>query len=363
MAHSPLTVARVLLRRRSFAKALTILEGSEELYHDSFDYWLTYGIACLYVGDFSYANSCFQQARKIRVTDTMLLLGQAVLFLRRGDTDRAIQYYLDVLDGDPENKIAQNAMEFIRTKGNYETIREWDASGKLKNFYPSLGVNPLTLARILFSLALGVAIACGILHFVRPDVLSQGRADLSALTLTVEESRNAQEKDLSGGVYRYILTDKQIRASYDAARQYFQDFRDNAAQVEINRILNSNASEAIKAKTDLLRTYIEEPTFDTLHDNYSYAQVAVDPLLYLGCWVSWSGRITNAAAENGAFRCDLLVGYENMQRVDGIVPLYFALAPEPELEGDRAVTVLAQIGVENGKLLLNGRSVYQPLRK
>lgn len=363
MAHSPLTAAKSLIRCRSFTKALNVLENCDDMYRDSFDYWLTYGIACLYVGDYSFANSCFQHARKIRITDTRLLLCQAALFLRRGDTDQAIQYYLDVLDGDPENKIALKAMEFIRTKGNYETIREWDASGKLKAFYPPLGVNPNAVVRVILSAVLGVCIALGILHVVRPVPLSQGRADLSALTLTVEESRNAQEKDLSGGVYRYILTDKQIRASYDAARQYFQDFRDNAAQVEINRILNSNASEAIKAKTNMLCTYIEEPTFDTLHDNYSYADVAQDPLLYIGCWVSWGGRITNAANENGAFRCDLLVGYENMQRVDGIVPLYFANAPEPEIDGERAVTVLAQIGVENGKLALNGKSVYQPLRK
>ncbi|MCR5723944.1 MAG: hypothetical protein K6G80_02510 [Treponema sp.] len=363
MAHSPLISARSLLRRRSFAKAMTLLEGCEDMYRDSFDYWMTYGIACLYGRDFSYANTCFKRARKIRLMDTTLLLCQAVVFLWRGDTEQAIQYYLDVLDGDPENKIALKAMEFIRTKGNFEIIREWDASGKLKAFYPPLGVNPLTVTRILFSIVLGVGIAFGILHVTHPRPMAQGRADLSALTLTVEESRNAQEKDLSGGVYHYIMTDKQIRVSYDLARQYFQDFRDNAAQVEINRILNSNASEAIKAKTNMLCTYIEEPTFDTLHDNYSYADVASDPLLYLGCWVSWSGRITNAAQENGAFCCDLLVGYENMQRVDGIVPLYFAKAPEPEIEGDRAVTVLAQIGVENGKLMLNGRSVYQPLRK
>ena len=283
--------------------------------------------------------------------------------MRRGDTERAIQYYLDVLDGDPENKIAQNAMEFIRTKGNYEIIREWDASGKLKIFYPPLGVNPTTIVRIVLSLAAGVCIAFGILHVIRPVPLSQGRADLRALSLTVEESRNVQEKDLSGGVYRYILTDKQIRASYDLARQYFQDFRDNATQAEINRILNSHASEAIKAKTNMLCTYIEEPTFDTLHDNYTYADVAQDPLLYIGCWISWSGRITNAATEGNAFRCDLLVGYENMQRVDGIVPLYFTTVPEPEIDGERAVTVLAQIGVENGKLSLNGKAVYQPLRK
>jgi tetratricopeptide (TPR) repeat protein len=365
MSRSVLDTARMLLKRRRFSAAITMLEGASDRYRDNFEYYLTTGIACLYVGDLGSANSYFQEARHIRTTDTHLLLAQAVMFMRRGDTDRAVQYYLDILDNEPGNKIALSALEFIRTKGTYETICRWADSGKLLQFYPPLGINPDIIIRIAVSACAGIAIGFLLVNVLRPrpSPASGPRADLSKFVLSVDEQRNAQEKDLTGAVYRYILSDKQIKKSYENAQVYFQNFRDNAAQVEINRILNSNASLSIRQKARMLMEYLSEPTFDSLTDNYSYEQVASDPNLYLGCWVSWSGRITNAVSQGQSYKCDLLVGYEDMKRVEGIAPLSFDEAPSPPIEGDRPVKVLAKIGIDDGKLSLDGRSVYQPVRK
>ena len=116
----------------------------------------------------------------------------------------------------------------------------------------------------------------------------------------------------------------------------------------------------------MISTYFKEPSFDSLNDNddnIEYSQVAKEPELYLGCTVSWSGRISNAVSEGRSFRCDLLVGYENMERVEGFVPLFFEEAPYPAIDGERPVRVLAKIKVENGKILLDGRAVYQPVKR
>ena len=377
MSRSVLERAHSLLQRRKFSHVITLLESgnSPELYRESFDYFLTAGIACLYLGDTGSAGAYFQRARHIRMTDPTLLNAQAVLFLRRGDTDRAISYYLDVLDYDPDNKIALSAMEFIRTHGTYEEVCRAVDSGEIEKFYPSLGVNPDTIKRIVLSVLAGVLLALFIFNFgkifhsahaIRLPVGSQKRADLSELFLSVDEIGNARKQDLSNGMYKYILTDAQIKKSYDMAMTYFQDYRENASLVEINRLLNSNASDSIKAKARMISSYFKEQTFDSLTDygdNIEYAEVAKEPELYLGCWVAWSGRISNALAEGTSFRCDLLVGYENMDRVEGFVPLFFEEAPYPAIDGERPVRVLAQIQVENGKILLNGRAVYQPVRR
>ena len=146
----------------------------------------------------------------------------------------------------------------------------------------------------------------------------------------------------------------------------FQNYRENASQIEINRLLNSNASDAIKAKANMISTYFKEPTFDSLsdyNDNVEYSDVAKEPELYLGCTVAWSGRVSNAVTDGSSYRCDLLVGYENMERVDGFVPLFFEVAPYPAIDGERPVKVLAKIQVENGKILLRGRAVYQPVKR
>ena len=132
------------------------------------------------------------------------------------------------------------------------------------------------------------------------------------------------------------------------------------AQREINRILNSNASLAVKRKASLLMSYLEPPSFDTIKDVPEYPDVEKEPALYLDCWVSWSGRISNVVQTENSFRCDLLVGYETMQKVEGIVPLEFSVPPK--IENDKPVTVLAKIASENGKLALVGKSVYQSIK-
>lgn len=364
MSASVLDTAHFLLKRHKFSQVITLLESRSELYENDFDYYLTLGIACLYIGDAGNASSYFGRAREIKLTDTRLLLGQAAIFLRRGDTDRAIQYYLEVLTNEPGNETAQGAMEFIRHNGDYTTICKWTDSGRIEQFYPPLGVNPDIVRNcIMVGLAVGLVFSLFMVFWPKPRHPQIGpRANLEKLVLTASEQRNAQEKDMSGTVVHYLLDNAAINKSYADAMQYFQDKRDNAALVEINRLLNSNASFAVKQKATILMTYLQDPTFDTLLDNYTYDQVAKDPALYLDCWIVWSGRVSNATElENGGWRCDLLVGYEDMKHVDGIVQLTFNPAPTPPIDGEKAVRILAKIGDDSGRIVLTGKSVYQPL--
>ena len=362
MTQDVLTVAWKLMKRRKFATAIKLLEAREEIYEGNFEYYILLGTACLYVGDIGSAVTYFGDARKIKISDVRLLLGQAAIFLRRGDTDRALQYYMEIKDIDPANKISANAVEFIRTRGDYDTICRWVDTGRIEQFYPPLGVNPEKVASIVVPAAcfvLGVVLVLAL--FPHKNYYKGERRDLSELTLTSEEKSNAQEKDLSGQTYGFILNDKQISKAYLDAMDYFQSHRDNAAQVEINRILNSNASVSIKQKARVLMSYLEEPTFDTLTDNPSYAAVEAEPSLYLDAWVSWGGKITNAVLnENGTYSCQLLVGYESGEVVEGIVNVRFASAPN--ILPDQPVKILGKICSEDKKVYLAGKAIYQSIK-
>ena len=362
MAQDVLTIAWKFMRRRKFATAIKLLESRAETYEGNFEYYVILGIACLYVGDIGSAVTYFQHARKIKLTDTRLLLGQAAIFLRRGDTERALQYYLEIKDNEPNNKIAINAMEFIRTKGDYDTICRWVDTGRIEQFYPPLGVNPEKVVAVAAPAAcfvLGLVLVFSL--FPHKNYYKGERQDLSSLTLSSEEKNNAQEKDLSGQTYGFILSDKQISKAYTDAMDYFQSHRDNAAQVEINRILNSNASLSIKKKAQVLMGYLEEPTFDTLTDNPSYKAVEAEPALYLDAWVSWGGKITNAVVyEDGSYSCQLLVGYESGEVVEGIVTVRFA--SEPNITPDQPVKILGKISTQDDKIYLQGRAIYQSIK-
>ena len=64
---SPLEKAHSLLQRRKFSHVISLLESGRnpEFYRESFDYFLTAGIACLYLGDIGNAGVYFQRARHI----------------------------------------------------------------------------------------------------------------------------------------------------------------------------------------------------------------------------------------------------------------------------------------------------------
>lgn len=364
MAQDVLSVAWKFMRKRQFATAIKLLEGRAETYEDNFEYYLITGIACLYVGDFGAAGSYFQRARKIKITDTRLLLGQAAIYLRRGDTDRALQYYMEVKENDPSNKTAEDAMEFIRTRGDYDTICRWVDTGRIKQFYPPLGLNPTKVTEIVLGAVAFVACLSIVFFFVarsRKDYSKGVRRNISELSLTVDEKNNSQEKDLSGQTFSYILSEKQITDSYDNALKYFQAHRDNKAQIEINRILNSNAALSIKQKASILSGYLDEPTFDTLTDNPAYDDVQNDPALYLDCWVSWGGKISNAMTNpDGTYSCQLLVGYESGENVEGIVTVKFNSVPN--IAADQPVKILGKISSEDKKIYLKGKSVYQNVK-
>lgn len=360
MGKSTIELAKQLMAQRDFGGAIKVLQSRAENYEESFDYYCTLGTACLYAGDSGSANYNFECARKIKVNDANLLLGQAAIFLRRGDTERAVQYYLDILDFEPQNQIAKNALEFIRVNGDYDTICRWVDSGKIEQFYPPLNFNPRIIGFIIAAACLGIVFGVLIVNvFSKKNVYQGNRADLTELALTADEEHNPKEKDISQNLVHYILTDREIKDSYKRAAECFHAYNDNGAQIELNRILNSNASNSIRQKARLMMDHLQEPSFDSLTQNLDIALVKGDPLLYLDCFVDWSGRIAEEKKFEGGEEFLLFVGYEDLKNVQGIVTVKLDFIPNPELDGTNPVRILGKICLDGDKVYLKGKSVYQ----
>jgi tetratricopeptide (TPR) repeat protein len=359
-----LTGAIRLARGGKFREAIHKLESEVVRYHNSFFYFYILGASCLHAGDFGGALTYFKRAREIKIQDPQVLLGLAVLFLRRGDTDRALDLYLEVLDQDGHNRIAQKALSGIRKYSGTDAFSMWIESGKLTRFYPPLPrLSHRTALIILGSLAFamlcgGILIKFNILSLPFKPAASRNGYAGSALE---REELNAPVQ--IGGSYRYILTKDQVIDTYNKARSLFIDLRDEAAKVELNRIIESNASEAIKNKARLLLPYLEVPGFDTLKDRFPYTTVAEDPGLYRDCYVIWRGMATNLDAGETATAFDFLVGYDTRRTLEGIVPVVFnfslSINPEKPLEVlGRVIPVVA--GDRQGPMVhLEGIALYQ----
>jgi tetratricopeptide (TPR) repeat protein len=346
---------------RKFGEAIRLLEPEVVRYHDSFRYYYLLAIACLRSGDFGGALTYFRRAREIKMREPSVLLGLAVLHLRRGETDRAVELYLETLEKDPKNRRAKKALQVIRKRGDPEALAAYLETGKVEALYPPTPTAPLSFAAAaLYAAAAAAVIAAGIYAASFAGLIDLPKKPLPSrqgIDGVVLETAERQEAVEIGGTYRYVLTKKAVLAEFEEARKLFLDYRDEAARLSINRILESNASVAVKQKARLLAEHAVVPGFDTLKDLYAYSAVVKEPPLYRDVHVIWRGMATNLREGDKSTDFDLLVGYDTRSALEGIVPVRFEFAAQVDVE--RPLEVLGRVVVNGDKIRLVGLAIHQ----
>lgn len=351
--------AQNLLAKKQYAQAGKLLEPHILSFQNSFLFHYTLAVSFLYLGDIGGAELYFKKARNIKMQDVNLILGQACIFLRKGQVDRAIEYCVEALGLEPENRYAKRFLNLIKEYGDKETLSQWIFDGRIKKYYPPLPKRNFVPHFLFGFLVLSILGFLSFFIFQNFNTKPELRADLSALNLTLEEKANSLEKDIGTSVYRYILTMSEVEKSYKTAQEAFQKNDDTKAQIEINRILHSNASFAIKQKAQLLMEYLSEPTFDSLKTSLTYADIVKDPYLHLDCWVRWGGRLSNLNYSETQIEAQLLLGYEDMKKIEGFVPVI--IPANMQVDDTRALEVLGKIELKDSIMVLRVKSIYQSI--
>jgi len=360
-----LTKASRYARSGKFEAAIRTLEPEINRYHGSFYYYYILGSSCLRTGDFGGALTYFRLAHETKRREPMAILGLAALYLRRGETERAVDYYLDILEIDPKNHTAQKAMKIIRRQAGTDTFLNWLEAGKLPMLYPPIPFPGFSTKEILGAFAALIAVCfltfgfmVGLKYVPNPFLPRGSRQGVSALSLSREERMAPIQ---TGGSFRYTLTRVQALDIYERALSQFTVYRDEAARVNLNRILDSNAAEGLKNRARIIISYMEVPGFDTFKrgDNVAYNDVIEDPLLYNEVYIIWRGMAANVVASDTGVTFDFLVGYDTRKTVEGIVPVMFNQAIP--LNPERPLEVLGRIipaGPE-GPIRLEGIAIHQ----
>lgn len=360
-----LNKAARLAKKRDYEGALKLLRAEEDRYYGSFKYYYLCGVVNLHAGIFLEAKHNFDSAKKIKMKDPSTLLGLAVLYLRglgsRGtNTSQAVDYYLDVLEFDPKNKIAKNALTVIRKYSASEDFSDWLTAEKLSKLYPPIpfpAIDPKILVYGGLGLCAILILVSGLFFKVIPDIKRKNARASMELALTSQERASAVE---TGGSYMYILTRTQATDLYDRALSLFTSYRDEAAKINLNRILESNASQGIKNKSRLIMTYMEVPGFDSFKrsDNSSFSDVKSEPVLYRDVHIIWRGMATNVEITDEYTRFDFLVGYDTRTTLEGIITVIFnfpvSINPERPLEVLGRIVLLSTTEIQ-----LAGLAIHQ----
>ena len=353
-----------LAKSGDYEGALKALRAEEDRYYGSFKYYYLYALISLYTGAFVDALRNFHLARKIKMKDPDTMLGLAVLYLKRMDTVQAVDYYLDVQEIDPKNKIVKRALSVIRKNSDPEALSEWLTPERLKKLFPPIPFAGIPLKMILTTVVIALVsliIVSTILINLRvlPNPFRKaGDRPSAQFVLTGQERRAPVEV---GGSYSYILTGDQAIALYDRALSLFTAHRDEAAKINLNRILESNASEGLKNRARILLENMEIPGFDTFRrgDNADFAEVISEPVVYRNVFVIWRGMATNIEVTDESTRFDFLVGYDTRRVLEGIIPVVFDRPVA--INSERPLEVLARIELTgpNLDIRLQGLAIHQ----
>ncbi len=339
--------AYAFLVHKRYGKLIAFLEKKITLYRDSYLYFYILGSACLFNGDKGGADTYLNKAVLInrKAIDPRLLL--AVLALQKKDTTEAVRLWLGILDMDSSCKQAQRGLEKIRKTSDPDELEAFMAKGHFKPFLPRLKapVGFLWITPILLLLAAFSAIMLYIygseFHFDISGGAGSRRSEEAGILIHSEDE--AMTDPGARGQF-FDFNEKQIRATMKTARSFFEDYKDNQAQVELNRILYSNASESIKQKARILEASLKEPDFTNFVNSFSYDEVSQTPWLYNNCYVLWKGRFSNVVMHDPGMRFDFLAGYETGEILRGIVPVYTEF--QVRLDSALPLEILGQIEAE-----------------
>jgi tetratricopeptide (TPR) repeat protein len=344
--------AKRLFVSGKFGQVIRLLEPEIFRYRESFTFYSLLGMSCLYSDELGGALSYLSRAHQLNDDDINILCGIAVIHLKKLNKEEAIKTWLRVLELDAKNAIAQRGLNTLRKLPEHEDLVAFADSKKIFKLYPKIKsrrwINVVITTGVLL---LSIFISIIVLKYVtiperklRPEIeqytLPAGRPSLIELT----------------GDFSFIFSEDEVRTIFNRAKAFFNDYRDNRALVEINRLLHSNASPDVKTIALAMKDHVYEPDFSTIKDSYSLETVFEQPLLYDSCYVLWKGRVGGLSIGNDKISFDFWVG--DTKVFEGVVPVILLFGAL--LENGQSIEVLGQIKtIENETIILNGKAIHR----
>ncbi len=352
MKDKRLRKARGLLKKGRYEEVINLLEKEIFQYREHGEFYYLLGMSCLYSQDISGADSYLRRAVQLDTEDPKPKLALAAIMLRKHKTAEAINIWLTILDIDPSNRKANRGLQYMKRYGDSRNLSAFLQTRKYHKLLPRMG-NSRSLTRTAAAIALLAVLAgAGAAYLSLRDLPEPARPEVAAVALPTGESLTARK-----GTFQLMMTESEIETAFVRAKNLLSDYRDNQARYHLNRILNSNASDNVKNKAEVLVGMLsQEPTFTTLKTDYTYRDVVKAPYLYEGCYVAWKGSVSNLDIFSSKITFDFLVGYHNAKVLEGIVPVEFPFAVN--IEPEHPLEVLGQIILRDDRFILRGKSVH-----
>ena len=163
---------------------------------------------------------------------------------------------------------------------------------------------------------------------------------------------------------KFSYDEKEIKRKFENIKQNILNDKAVAAVLEINEIKLSNASESVKLKTDILKTFIREPDYAFFKNQITYSDILNEKKslngnirLYDDVFVLWEGRIVNLKIGKEEIIFDYILGDEEKGIVLGIEKVVFKKAVI--IKNNDKIKVFGKIKVNDKSFYIDGKFVIK----
>ncbi len=353
MRSKTLKKASRLFKAGKYSKVLLLLESQVFRYRQSFDFFYLLGISCLHSSDYGGGYSYLQRAIDLKPNDVNTLAGLAVVHLKRQESSESLSRWFEILDMEPNNKIAKRGLEALKKNSKPEDLMEYIESEKFLSLLPDKSLNLRIYRNILIiTLIAAFSIISSYYLYVKFFTNNITRPKIAAVSLN---RFGSVSEDKTNAIYEF--SDKEIRKIFETIQKNFESYNDNLAMRDINKLLLSNADNNTKEKVKLLSSYIRVPDFSSLKTNFTYREFIKNPKLYNNCYVHWKGRLSNLVVTESLISFDFLVGYDDKKVLEGIIPVTLNFGAR--INSDFPIEVLGKIVQNNNIYAIEAVSVHQ----
>ncbi len=354
MQSKTLKKAKQLFKAGKYSKVLIMLESQVFRYRQNFDFFYLLGMSCLHSSDFGGGYSYLQRAINLKPEDINTLAGLAVVHLKRQESSESLARWFEILDIDPNNKLAKKGLEALKKNSKPEYFLEFINSEKILFLLPDKPLRFPILRKVIIIILI-VFLSIILSYFFHEKYFrdtSSKRPEISSISLNRFGTVSDEEKN---AMFQY--SDKEIRKIFDSIRKNFDNYNDNLAMRDINKLLLSNADKKTKDKVKLLSSYMIVPDFSSLKSNFTYQEFIKNPKIYNNCYIHWKGRLSNLVVGENLISFDFLVGYDNKKILEGIIPVTLNFGAR--INSDFSIEVLGKIVENNNIFEIEAVSVHQ----
>ena len=232
--------AKKYFKRRRFSEVIRILEPQVFTYRENPTFYYLLGVSCLNTNDLAGSTSYLKRVIQLDKDHLNARLALAVIYLKKMEAEESIRLWLEILDDFPGNKIAKKGLDLVRENASPDKMIELAQTQKVNMLIPSTGFY------LSFPIVLGLVslFSCTILLF--GGLAIKKYYESKKPVMRPEISAVIIEKDMpiidSSEKAAIMLSEPEIKESFKKIKQLLEDYHDNIARKEINKILLSNAS-------------------------------------------------------------------------------------------------------------------------